>query len=86
MRGAQGGERVEVGVKDRKQKDNGLERKTTITASREWRTHKIRLADLAPLNDPNRPRADLTHLYVVTEFVFADSPETVFVWRVRFSR
>ena len=86
MRGDKGGELVDVGIKDWKQADDGLERKATVTASKEWKTHKIRLADLPPLNDPDRRAADLAHLYVVCEFVFGEDPQTVHVRRVRYSR
>ena len=86
LRGERGGEKVDIGVKDWKQPDNGRERKSTVTLSKEWKTYKVRLADLAPVNDPGRPASDLKHLYVVCEFVFGPEPETIVVRRIRYSQ
>jgi hypothetical protein len=71
MRGQAGGESVSIGIKDNSQSDNGTETKVAMSGmTTDWKTFKFPLSQFTG--------ADLSHLYVVTEFVFAGStPETV---------
>lgn len=66
LRGTEGGEDVLVGIKDNLDPDNGSETKYAAAAQHSlttnWQTYTWPLADFYT--------ADLTRLYVVTEFVF----------------
>ncbi len=77
VRGVTGGESVEVGLKDSMDPDDGSETKILLRdLSQSWETHVLPLEQFVT--------ADLTRLYVVTEFVFSTNPETVCVRRIRF--
>lgn len=62
MRGEKGGELVEIGVKSNIQEDDGTETKITVKMTPEWKTYTFPLSDFKG--------TDLSHLYVVTEFVY----------------
>ncbi len=63
LRGASGGEFVSVGLKDSRDPDNGRETKEEISGiTTSWQIFTFPLTDF--------DTADLTSLYVVTEFVF----------------
>ena len=62
MRGEQGGEQVEIGIKDKDDPDDGSEHKETVSLTSDWKTHTFPLTQFYT--------ADLTNLYVVTEFVW----------------
>ncbi len=62
MRGARGGERVDIGIKDRTDPDDGSETKKTVTLTREYSPYRFTLRDFVT--------ADLQKLHVITEFVF----------------
>jgi len=78
MKGAQGGERLGIGIKTFTQQDNGSETKVPVVLTSEWKTYQFPL---------DRFRgADPHSLYVVTEFVFAGpSAETVSARNVKYS-
>ena len=64
LRGESGGEFVSVGVKDNTDPDDGSERKYIVSnLTSEWQSISIPLSHFTAT-------ADLTRLYVVTEFVF----------------
>lgn len=79
LKGEEGGETVEIGIKDNLDPDNGSETKISVHLTAEWRTYEFLL---------NRfNTADLKHLYVVTEFVFSGrTSKTVYFRNVKFSR
>jgi hypothetical protein len=77
MRGESGGEQVEIGIKSNKQPDDGSEAKETVTLTKEWQTYPFPLKRFEG--------ADLSHLYVITEFVYnGDKPETVYLRRINY--
>lgn len=77
MKGDKGGEVVEIGVKSNIQPDDGTETKMTVKLIPEWKTYTFPLAVFTG--------TDLTHLYVVTEFVYNDtSPQTVYFKNIKF--
>ena len=77
IRGEQGGESVEVGLKDNTDPDDGSESKVRLGLSgSDWETHEISLSRFRT--------ADLTNLYVVAEFVFGTTPATVCFRRIEF--
>jgi LysM repeat protein len=64
LRGGSGGETVSIGIKDNTDPDNGSETKLRVTnLTTEWQTFTFPLSSFST--------ADLSNLYVVTEFVFA---------------
>jgi len=66
LRGEKGGERVSVGLKDSSDRDDGRETKIPVSElTTDWSTFTFPLADFTT--------ADLTKLYIVTEFVFEPS-------------
>ena len=69
LRGLKGGERVEIGLKDSQDPDNGTEAKIPITVTKEWNTYEIPLSKFYT--------ADLSKIYVITEFVFGYESATV---------
>lgn len=79
MRGAVGGERVEIGIKSNDQPDNGKETKKVVTLTPAWKVYEFPLSEFS--------RADLNHLYVVTEFVYNGSaPQTVYFKNIKYLR
>jgi hypothetical protein len=66
LKGEHGGEYLSIGLKDKADADDGSERKYSVTVTNGWRTYTFPLSDF--------DTADLTQLYIVTEFVF--EPET----------
>lgn len=78
LRGEVGGESLEIGIKDASDPDTGRETKLLVSnLSKAWHTYEF------PLISFNT--AELDHLYVVIEFVFAGaSPETVYFKNVRY--
>lgn len=66
LKGEKGGEYVSIGLKDKLDKDDGGERKYNVNVTNEWQTYTFPLSDF--------DTADLTQLYVLTEFVF--EPDT----------
>jgi hypothetical protein len=96
MRGENGDEAVDIGIKDSTQPDNGTEARVPVKLTRAWQPYQIavyRFAGFAALppgirwpieHDPPLFPTDLHHLYVVCEFVFGVKPETVYVRQVRY--
>lgn len=83
LRGEHGGERLEVGIKSSIDSDDGGGRKLMLEVGTEYAWQDIPLLRFASSRFvvPD----DLTHLYVVCEFVFAGSrAETVYVRNVRY--
>jgi hypothetical protein len=78
LRGETGGESVEIGIKDATDPDDGTETKALVSnLSTGWQTYQFPLSTFGT--------ADLTRLYVVTEFVFAGSTaETVYFRDVKY--
>lgn len=76
MKGEKGGELVEIGMKSNIQADDGTETKMTVKLTPEWKTYTFPLTDFVG--------TDLTHLYVVTEFVYNDqTPQTVYFKNIK---
>jgi hypothetical protein len=72
MRGAHGGENIEIGIKDVSDPDNGSETKVQTTLSKHYKQYSFSLAGFSTAN--------LQKLYVVTEFVFSSqAAETIYV-------
>jgi hypothetical protein len=77
LRGASGGESVEIGIKDNTDPDSGTETKKTVALSSAWQTFTY------PLNDFTT--ADLTRVYLLFEVVFNGATgRTVYVRNVRY--
>jgi exo-beta-1,3-glucanase (GH17 family) len=79
LRGEVGGEDVWVGLKDNTDRDDGSERKIRVRdLTKDWQTFNFPLSAFVT--------ADLTRLYVVTEFVFEPGTpaETVYFRRIRY--
>jgi len=76
LRGAKGGEVVEIGLKDNEDPDNGSEAKIPVTVTKEWKTYTFPLSKFFT--------ADLKNLYVVTEFVFGYESATVDFRNIKF--
>jgi hypothetical protein len=77
MKGAKGGENVDIGIKDRTDPDDGSETKKTVTLTNTYSEYRFALDEFRTAN--------LQYLYVVTEFVFGEnSPCTVFVNSIKF--
>lgn len=79
LRGENGGEFVNIGIKDNTDPDNGSEKKIRVSnLTPEWQPFTFSLSDFET--------ADVTQLYVMIEFVFEpDSPaQTVDVRNVRY--
>jgi hypothetical protein len=71
MKGAKGGETLEIGLKDNTDLDNGGETKIQITLTTNWQVYKFLLSRFVT--------ADLSHLYMPIEFVF-DGPQGKIVY------
>lgn len=79
MKGLDGGENVEIGIKDNTDPDNGRETKISITLSQDWDTFEFPLIDFET--------ADPSHLYVLIEFVFGGPMErTVYFREIKYNR
>jgi hypothetical protein len=77
LRGAVGGEVIEVGIKDNTDPDNGSETKKGFTLTSNWTTHSVVLTEFAT--------ADLTRLYLLFELVFSGPVgRSVYFRNVRF--
>ena len=71
------GSKVAIALKDTEDPDDGSESRSYLTLrSSDWETHNVDLK--------NFETADLEHLYVVTSFVFAKQPQTIFVRKIQF--
>lgn len=80
MKGERGGEKVWIGLKDQYDRDDGSETKIPVSLTSGWKTYTFPLGKFKT--------ADLTKLYVVTEFVFeGDIPaETVCFNKIEYRR
>ena len=79
MKGAVGGEQLEVGIKTNTQPDDGSETKVPVKLTSEWKPYQFRLDRFGG--------ADLDKLYVVTEFVFSGPDSaTVFARNISYSK
>lgn len=79
LRGEAGGEKVWIGIKDSTDPDNSKETKILVSdLTTEWQTFSFPLSKFVT--------ADLTRLYVVTEFVFeiGTPAETVYFRNIRY--
>lgn len=77
MKGASGGERIEIGIKSNDQPDDGRESRVSLELKPEWKTYTIPLARFGG--------ADLKHLYVVTEFVYnGETAQTVYFRNIKY--
>lgn len=76
LKGAVGGEKIDISIKDNTDADD-IETRKTFTLTSSWEPYKIALSDFTT--------ADLTHLYVVTEFVFhGNQSETVYFRNIKY--
>ena len=72
------GKTIELGIKDKNQPDDGTETKVKVLLTTNWRTYTIPLSRFT--------RANLAQVYVVTEFVYADSaPITAWVRGIHYT-
>ncbi len=72
------GKVIQLGVKDKNQKDDGTETKVDIILTGDWRTYTVPLSAFR--------NAGINALYVVTEFIFAGpQPVTAYVRNIRFT-
>jgi hypothetical protein len=79
MKGGANETLVRIGVKSNTQRDDGREVKMSVTLSPDWHAYQLPLKAFRG--------ADLSRLYVVTEFVFEGSlPQTVYVRGIAFQR
>lgn len=79
MKGENGNEKVDIGIKDNMDPDNGQETKRTITVTNDWEVYELPLREFST--------ADLSHLYVVIEFVFGGTNgRTVYFKNVKYNR
>lgn len=77
LKGGNGDETVQVGLKTDTDPDDGSETKYSVSGlTTEWKTFVIPLDEFNPI--------DLSSLYVVTEFVFGTTPETVCFRNIQF--
>lgn len=77
MRGASGGERVEVGIKSKEQEDDGTETKIPVTLTADWKTYEFALDSFKGV--------DLKALYVLAEFVYTcPTKELVHVRNIKY--
>jgi NAD-dependent SIR2 family protein deacetylase len=77
MKGQEGGEKVDIGIKADTQPDDGSETKVPVELTSSWRTYDFLLSKFAG--------ADLTHLYVVAEFVFTGPrPEAIYFRNIKY--
>ena len=75
MRGRNGGEVIEIGIKSDTQPDDGSEKKFRVELKREWDIFPFPLESFRRVN-----LKDLTRIYVISEFVHPlKTPITVFV-------
>jgi hypothetical protein len=78
-RGTKGGESVLVGLKDNTDPDDGSETKVAMSGlTTEWQRYEMHLSRFKT--------ADLSHLYVPTEFVFEGPPTSLCVRHIEFLR
>ncbi len=79
MRGGLGGEHIEIGIKTNEQDDDGSETKLPVKLTANWKEYPFPLRSFKDAS-PDK-------LYVVTEFVFADSKaQTVLVRGVKYTK
>lgn len=79
MKGAKGGENVDIGMKDNTDPDNGQESKITTTLTKDWKTYEFVLNKFVT--------ADLSHLYIPIEFVFGGSNgRTVYFKNIKYKQ
>ena len=77
LRGAVGGEAVEIGIKDSTDPDDGNETKKTVSLTSSWQTFTFPLTDFTT--------ADRARVYLLFELVFNGAPaRSVFVRDVRY--
>jgi hypothetical protein len=77
LRGQLGNERIEVGLKDNEDPDNGTETKRQVRLTKAYKRHTLPLSRFTT--------ADLSKLHIVTEFVFTgDQPLTVCARSIRY--
>jgi len=68
---------IDIGIKTNAQPDNGTETKIPVKLGAEWKTYELPLKRFKG--------ADIRSLYVVAEFVFADSKsQTVYVRNIKY--
>ena len=79
MKGARGGETVDIGIKDITDPATGQETKIPVTLTNRWRPYEF------PLN--RFVTADLSHLYVSIEFVFSGGQsKTVYFRNINYNQ
>ncbi len=79
LKGKAGGELLSIGIKDAQDADDGSETKVKIpNIPQEWKTYTCDLTRFKT--------ADRGQLYVVLEFVFDDTQETVYFRNIKYSR
>ncbi|OHE72432.1 MAG: hypothetical protein A2007_01040 [Verrucomicrobia bacterium GWC2_42_7] len=77
MKGATGGEQIEIGLKTNTQPDDGSETKVPIKLTSDWQTYRFSLDKFTGI--------DLTRVYVLIEFVFSGTnSQTVQVRNVKY--
>src|SRR5260370_33759248 len=83
LRGESGEERVEIGVKNRSDPDNGNEKRIVERLTKDYRPYRIRLDDLR--SGHLRIPEGLKQLNTVVEFVFqGPRAETIYARNIRY--
>lgn len=77
MKGAKGGEKVYIGIKDKTDPDDGTETKKLVSLEKKYSEYSFQLSEFNTAN--------LQNLYVVTEFVFdKNSPCKIYINSIKF--
>jgi hypothetical protein len=80
MKGASGGEKIEIGIKSNTQSDLGKEKKMPIALTSKWEVYTFPLDNFIG-NGLN----DLKNIYVVTEFVYNGAkPQIVYFKNIKY--
>jgi len=77
LRGEKGGEKIEIGIKDNTDPDDGSETKVPVYLTTEWQTYTFPISQFYT--------AEPTRLYVVAEFVFSGSnAKTIYFRNIKY--
>ena len=78
LKGEEGGEKVEIGLKDETNPTDGSETKVELTLSKDWEFYEIPLSAFKGTN--------LKKLFMVAEFVFENEPRKINVRHIEYLR
>jgi formylglycine-generating enzyme required for sulfatase activity len=75
LKGANGGEHLSVGMKDKYDPNNGAETRIPLKATADWQSYTFQLADFKT--------ADQRLIHIPLEFVFGEQAATVYIKNIR---